>query len=72
MPIISTLTVLILLLPQLLFAERGITVVAKNRAEFELRRTALVIGNGNYGYAPLTNPVNDAKDMAQSLRENNF
>jgi tetratricopeptide (TPR) repeat protein len=33
------------------------------------RRTALIIGNGNYGNAGnLTNPPNDAADMAQALQ----
>jgi len=36
------------------------------------RRTALVIGNGNYKSAPLRNPVNDAEDMAKALRKLGF
>lgn len=32
------------------------------------KRVALVIGNSNYPQAPLTNPVNDATDMAAKLR----
>jgi len=35
-------------------------------------RTALVIGNSNYKSAPLRNPVNDARDMAKTLRGLNF
>jgi len=35
-------------------------------------RTALVIGNSNYKTAPLQNPVNDARDMAKTLRSLNF
>ena len=35
-------------------------------------RTALVVGNGAYGDAPLRNPVNDARDMAAKLRELGF
>jgi hypothetical protein len=31
-------------------------------------RTALVIGNSNYPSAPLQNPVNDARDMAEILK----
>ena len=31
-------------------------------------RVALVIGNGGYAEAPLTNPVNDARLMAETLR----
>ena len=35
-------------------------------------RTALVIGNSNYDLGPLKNPVNDAIDIANSLRELGF
>ena len=35
-------------------------------------RVALVIGNGRYASSPLVNPVNDAREMAQSLREMGF
>ena len=36
------------------------------------KRVALVIGNGKYPTAPLKNPVNDARAMAQSLKELGF
>jgi hypothetical protein len=36
------------------------------------RRTALVIGNGSYDIGPLKNPVNDAADMASTLRRLGF
>jgi len=36
------------------------------------RRTALVIGNGNYSSSPLKNPVNDATDMAAMLKKLGF
>src|SRR5262245_17724445 len=36
------------------------------------RRTALVIGNAAYEVAPLRNPVNDASDMAATLRQLGF
>ena len=36
------------------------------------RRVALVIGNGNYAVAPLKNPVNDAHDIGQALRDLGF
>lgn len=36
------------------------------------RRVALVIGNASYPTAPLSNPVNDARDMAATLRNNGF
>ena len=32
------------------------------------RRLALVIGNGDYRFSPLKNPVNDARAMAEALR----
>lgn len=35
-------------------------------------RNALVIGNSKYKSSPLKNPANDAKSIAQSLRELNF
>jgi hypothetical protein len=35
-------------------------------------RTALVIGNSKYDDAPLKNPANDAKAMAETLRELDF
>ena len=35
-------------------------------------RNALVIGNGAYRFAPLHNPTNDAKDMANVLQELGF
>ena len=35
-------------------------------------RTALVIGNGAYREAPLRNPVNDARGVAQALRQCGF
>jgi uncharacterized caspase-like protein len=36
------------------------------------RRYALVIGNGAYSFAPLKNPVNDARAVAASLRRLGF
>jgi len=35
-------------------------------------RIALVVGNSNYGDAPLENPVNDAQDMAAALQDRGF
>jgi hypothetical protein len=35
-------------------------------------RTALVVGNNQYKFSPLKNPLNDAKDMAYTLSECNF
>src|ERR1044071_2305173 len=36
------------------------------------RRTALVIGNSAYQRSPLVNPVNDAQDMAATLKSLGF
>jgi hypothetical protein len=36
------------------------------------QRVALVIGNSAYNVAPLKNPVNDAQDIAQALRDIGF
>ena len=36
------------------------------------QRTALVIGNAEYETAPLKKTINDAKDMAQTLRDLGF
>ena len=36
------------------------------------KRTALVIGNGNYANSPLRNPTNDATDMAAALKTVGF
>ncbi len=49
----------------------GITQTA-TRANESLTRVALVIGNSSYQVSPLRNPVNDARAMAQSLRELGF
>jgi hypothetical protein len=36
------------------------------------QRTALVIGNSSYNTGPLTNPANDATDMAATLQKLGF
>lgn len=41
-------------------------------AQQKEQRVALVIGNGAYKASPLKNPVNDATDMAQALRDKGF
>ena len=50
---------------------RGISKIKKEEA-FEAPRTALVIGNASYAYAPLRNPVNDARAIASTLQELGF
>jgi len=53
---------------------RGVagTVSLKDDGRNEDGRYALVIGNANYKESPLDNPVNDAQDMATSLRRLGF
>jgi len=55
------------------FKPRG-TVIrpTKNEGRNEDGRYALVIGNASYKTSPLRNPVNDARDMATSLRRLGF
>lgn len=36
------------------------------------KRIALLIGNGGYDFAPLSNPVNDVQDMGQALKAAGF
>ncbi|MBS1808050.1 MAG: SUMF1/EgtB/PvdO family nonheme iron enzyme [Acidobacteria bacterium] len=58
------------LLPQMIFharQDRGLTVTAQGE-----RRVALVIGNSAYALGALANPVNDARDIAATLRQANF
>src|SRR5688500_14348464 len=56
--------------------ERGLQVSGQSapadpagRAE---QRLALVIGNGAYAAAPLSNPPSDARDLAAALRDAGF
>ena len=48
----------------------GMNVTIDNQQK--VKRLALVIGNSSYQNAPLKNPVNDAKDMAATLRTVGF
>ena len=58
------------ILPFLMFAQtKGFKPVQQQANE---QRIALVIGNSKYASAPLRNPENDAKDIAQALRNANF
>ncbi len=50
----------------LAFAERGLSISAKEK------RTALVIGNSDYKIGRLKNPANDADDMAGLLKRKGF
>ncbi len=63
---ISLSTLLILTWFPAFAQQRGQSVKNRNN------RWALVIGNGAYETAPLNNAVNDARDMAQALRDMGF
>jgi len=52
-----------------LFAQRGMKTLDQPTSE---KRTALVIGNANYKQASLKNPINDARAMANALRNVGF
>lgn len=49
-----------------------LATLAVARAQGPAARTALVIGNADYAFGPLKNPVNDAEAMARSLQEAGF
>ena len=54
-------------LPPTLAAERNIGLSEKqvpDAAPISERRVALVVGNSQYSFSPLRNPVNDASSMA--------
>jgi hypothetical protein len=72
--LLGTLTVLVLLtLPLSQTAAqndtRGMRVQTAPQSE---RRIALIIGNSSYKDSPLVNPVNDARAMAEALRNFGF
>lgn len=49
-----------------------VQAVAPVNGQNQNQRVALVIGNSAYKESPLTNPVNDARAIAQALRESGF
>ncbi|MDD0812218.1 caspase family protein [Curvibacter sp. RS43] len=54
-------------------AERNLVISpSATAAATTAQRVALVIGNGNYKEAPLGNPANDARAMAQVLKDSGF
>ena len=61
------------LISSLLFLCSTIALSAENRGiKLNVERLALVIGNSAYQTAPLKNPLNDAEDMAATLRNLGF
>ncbi len=65
--IVSFLAAVLLMPPSPVASER--TVKRKDNGE---SRLALVIGNGGYKESPLRNPVNDARAVAETLRNLDF
>ena len=71
---ISAVLIMLLLMSNVVvtaFAQDGRQLVQEGRSDWT-KRTALVIGNSTYQTSPLTNPANDATDMAAALRELDF
>lgn len=64
----------VLLMPMLVYgqANRELTRPDTTPKKASEKRTALVIGNSTYVTSPLTNPANDAADMAVALKELDF
>ena len=56
----------------LLIAEIALAQQDRRITRTKERRVALVVGNADYKSAPLTNPVNDARDIAAVLRDLGF
>jgi Caspase domain len=50
----------------------SVAVLARAEAPPPELRTALVIGNADYSFAPLKNPINDAEAMAKALQGAGF
>ncbi len=68
--LVLTLFCVIALMPQMIShaqQDRALNVTRQGE-----RRIALVIGNGAYALGSLTNPVNDARDIAATLRQARF
>ena len=66
---LATLALALMLLPPMAWADRSIGGTAPPPpARAAETRVALVIGNSAYKDAPLRNPANDAKAMAETLR----
>lgn len=64
MHLISTRTLLVIII-LIIFCSSPLLAATE-------QRTALIIGNSAYETGPLRNPVNDAADMAQALRDLGF
>ena len=68
------LVIVLVLMPQMISQaqqDRALKVVEQTTTPKE-QRIALIIGNGEYAQGSLTNAVNDAQDMATTLRAAEF
>ena len=66
------LNLMVIFLLVFLMAEMTLAQQDRRITRVKERRVALVIGNAAYKSAPLTNPANDARDMASVLRDLGF
>jgi len=55
-----------------MFVAVALLCAAPSAAVLAQARSALVIGNNDYSFAPLLNPANDAADVSRTLREAGF
>jgi uncharacterized caspase-like protein len=74
---LAALAIVLAIVPALLRVEaqdeqRGMKVNQTGSGTNTEKRIALVIGNASYSVSPLTNPVNDARDIAAALRTVGF
>ena len=60
------------LVPILVRLTALLTTLALAQAQAPEPRTALVVGNADYSFGALTNPINDAEAVAKSLEEAGF
>ena len=60
------------LVPSQQLEQEAIALEARQIAQAQTQRYALVIGNAAYEASPLRNPVNDARDMAAALQDLGF
>ncbi|HEX4947266.1 MAG TPA: SUMF1/EgtB/PvdO family nonheme iron enzyme [Blastocatellia bacterium] len=70
--LVLTLLCSLALMPQLISQAQQKQTLNATRQNSSERRIALIIGNSAYALGPLANPVNDARDLAATLRQAQF
>lgn len=71
--LLAAIFVILSVIPNIVEAQNRQLTKPANSDKDETKRVALVIGNGDYTNArKLSNPVNDATDMAKTLKELDF